>query len=78
MPHAVWEHTRQVNLDGSFYIVQGDSQISHVMFEPQFRYLPSGCKSDERPGSTRWFYHRHILHLGIGGGRITMVRINAD
>ncbi|XP_006454312.1 hypothetical protein AGABI2DRAFT_182285 [Agaricus bisporus var. bisporus H97] len=22
MPHAVWEHTRQVNLDGSFYIVQ--------------------------------------------------------
>lgn len=37
MPHAVWEHTRQVNLDGSFYIVQGDSPISHVIFEPQFK-----------------------------------------
>ncbi|KAJ8083870.1 hypothetical protein PM082_002636 [Marasmius tenuissimus] len=24
MPHATWERTRQVNLDGSFYIVQGD------------------------------------------------------
>ena len=23
MPHATWERTRQVNLDGSFYIVQG-------------------------------------------------------
>lgn len=23
MPHATWERTRQVNLDGSFYVVQG-------------------------------------------------------
>ncbi|KAH0590783.1 hypothetical protein H2248_000908 [Termitomyces sp. 'cryptogamus'] len=23
MPHTTWERTRQVNLDGSFYIVQG-------------------------------------------------------
>ena len=23
MPHATWERTRQVNLDGTFYIVQG-------------------------------------------------------
>jgi NAD(P)-dependent dehydrogenase (short-subunit alcohol dehydrogenase family) len=23
MPHSVWEKTRQTNLDGSFYIVQG-------------------------------------------------------
>lgn len=23
MPHSTWERTRQVNLDGSFYIVQG-------------------------------------------------------
>ena len=23
MPHAVWERTRQVNLDGSFYVTQG-------------------------------------------------------
>lgn len=29
MPHAIWEHTRQVNLDGSFYVVQGEcSQAS--------------------------------------------------
>jgi len=25
MPHAVWEKTRQVNLDGSFYVVQGET-----------------------------------------------------
>lgn len=24
MPHATWERTRSVNLDGSFYIVQGE------------------------------------------------------
>jgi hypothetical protein len=24
MPHATWERTRQVNLDGSFYVVQGE------------------------------------------------------
>lgn len=24
MPREVWDHTRQVNLDGSFYIVQGN------------------------------------------------------
>ena len=24
MPHAIWERTRQVNLDGSFYVVQGE------------------------------------------------------
>lgn len=24
MPHATWERTRQVNLDGSFFIVQGN------------------------------------------------------
>lgn len=23
MPHAVWEKTRQVNLDGTFYVTQG-------------------------------------------------------
>lgn len=23
MPHATWERTRQVNLDGSFFVVQG-------------------------------------------------------
>jgi L-rhamnose 1-dehydrogenase len=27
MPHATWERTRQVNLDGSFYIVQGNDCI---------------------------------------------------
>lgn len=26
MPHAIWERTRQVNLDGSFYVVQGNSR----------------------------------------------------
>lgn len=28
MPHATWEKTRQVNLDGSFYVVQGWWAIS--------------------------------------------------
>jgi L-rhamnose 1-dehydrogenase len=24
MPHALWDRTRQVNLDGSFFVVQGE------------------------------------------------------
>lgn len=28
MPHATWERTRQVNLDGSFYVTQGAVIIS--------------------------------------------------
>lgn len=27
MPHSIWERTRSVNLDGSFYIVQGDADM---------------------------------------------------
>lgn len=32
MPHAVWERTRQVNLDGSFYVTQGTIQTESTIY----------------------------------------------
>lgn len=35
MPHSTWERTRQVNLDGSFYITQGPRPPLSLCAEPQ-------------------------------------------
>lgn len=39
MPHSIWERTRSVNLDGSFFIVQGMSYSPPGMSQRTDRHL---------------------------------------
>ena len=50
MPHATWERTRQVNLDGTFYVTQGMPQTSWKLrrLTPVFQRLRNKWKSKRR------------------------------
>lgn len=61
MPIETWERTRQVNLDGSFYIVQGNS--SAQMASNFLICLRSRCKSNEGPITSRRCYYRSFIDL---------------
>lgn len=62
MPHSTWERTRQVNLDGSFYIVQG--KISTRYFLGMYCHILGSCgKPNEKPDTARRFYHWHLIHI---------------
>jgi L-rhamnose 1-dehydrogenase len=73
MPAATWERTRQVNLDGSFYVVQGWKSLRYKL---QFMYSINALscgQPDEISNSPRWLYHRDCIYLRSRWWCITMV-----
>ena len=72
MPVETWDRTRQVNLDGSFYIVQG-GYLSVFAVHRCLR-VQSLRKPDEESNPARWIYYLHLLHLRPGRRRTAVVR----
>lgn len=72
MPHSTWERTRQVNLDGSFFIVQGKFVCTPP--HPDADKRRSGGQSDEGTNTARRFYHWHFVDFGSRGRRASVVR----
>ena len=53
MPHAVWERTRQVNLDGAFYITQGEHRtLSEVQDTKRLVAVANQMKAQEPQGGS--------------------------
>jgi NAD(P)-dependent dehydrogenase (short-subunit alcohol dehydrogenase family) len=70
MPHATWERTRQVNLDGSFFVVQGLNTVPLIQPDPD--PLSSRGKPNEKSDTSGRVHHRNLFYLSPGWRRNAM------
>ena len=71
MPPETWERTRQVNLDGAFYITQGKQEEWYIVTKCSLRTnVNSGGEPNEESNTPGRFHHRHFLHLCPRGRRV--------
>lgn len=75
MPHSVWEKTRQVNLDGSFYVTQGVIFRWHYLKHDTYTTLLvySRGQPDAKANAPRRINYWYIIDICLGWRRATVV-----
>ena len=76
MSPAIWDRTFQVNLDGSFYVVQGNADVHFLFRHSQAQMDPifSRGKPNENTESSRRLNYCRILDISLSWRRDAMVR----
>ena len=74
MPVETYARTRAVNLDGSFFITQGEYFGVHSSFLTNI-INHSRRKANEGAGATRRHYRRRLFYLSVRGRGISSVSV---